>query len=122
MSDDSVLCPDCKSKDVQKIEDKAVVLGQMEEGCLTRPLRGVFKIAGILIICFGLLGLLACVVNAIGGSSGVASVAGSCVVVLAVGGVCLFVGTRKLKERDTSKTVTDSYYVCRSCGKEFRNN
>jgi len=112
MNDNNVMCPDCKSKDVQKLEEKRVMTER--EGCLT---HGFWKIVIGIVGVLCLIGALVGVVAGLGGDSGAI---GGGVVFLLIGVVCMLVYFKNFKKKADAETLTLVHYACRSCGREFR--
>lgn len=119
MSDNNVVCPDCKSTDVQKIEKKKLVIEEEEGGC-SKIIKTVFSKANVV------AGVVWFVLVSIGGGlMETNQIAGVIVVVVSfVAGGVLYFKLRKPpagKDKESGTyTTTFSYYVCRSCGREFR--
>jgi putative component of membrane protein insertase Oxa1/YidC/SpoIIIJ protein YidD len=114
MSDKNVVCPDCKSNDVQKIEKKIVTSEHNEGGCINK--FGWCTVPALLAI--GALLVAAMVVGGIAGDMdvgmGVGFVCGVIVFLVAM------LKYRKKAEQSKVRVDVDTYYACRSCGHEFR--
>ena len=102
----NILCPDCNSQDVQTIEDKEVLTSSTNG-------RGIIKpcVIGSAILFF-LLGLFS---GEIGLAFGLAIIFG-----LPIGLVLGLVLSIFIRRVDVETILVNTYYVCRSCGREFR--
>ena len=130
MSDD-ITCPEpeCKSQDVQKIEKERIVT--TNAGCVdTSIVKKVTIVCSVLGVVVGFIGGIWVGIS----DSGTGFFGGlfggiflglfygivfGLMIGLAVGVARTFLAKR---EESTLSKITDCYYVCRSCGKEFRAN
>jgi DNA-directed RNA polymerase subunit RPC12/RpoP len=128
MSDD-IICPECKSRDVQKIENERIVT--TNAGCInTSIVKKVTIVCSILGVVLGFIvgiwmgisdsgtGFFGGIFLGLFGGIFYGIVFGL-MIGLAVGVAHTFLAKR---EESTQSKITDWYYVCRSCGKEFRAN
>ena len=131
MSSD-VICPDCNSQDVQKIEEKETITNRINDGMLFRLVlhdwAGLVKNCMYCTVGLGFLFFIVYLCSPGGGSLGEALAAVLFIAVL--GGIwfgfsfTLLVKWAKARTKSEGGhiilTTSRFRYVCRSCGRNFR--
>jgi len=100
-------CPDCNSQDVQKVEEKQIFTTSTNR-------------VGLVIYCVIGCGIFGFLMGILTGDPGNAFV-GAFVCGLFFGVPLGFVWNLFVKSEDSVQT-SHVYYVCRSCGREYRSN